>query len=112
MRPQPFGQSGGINSFDRLLAGGIDGRHEHHVGVVEGVLELVHQRLQPGIAVRLHDRDDPLLRAFACRGEDRANLGRVVGIIVDDHRTVGFAHLGEAALDSFEPFKPGNNCLI
>ena len=74
----------GIDAFDRLLAGGIDRRHEHHVGVVEGVLELVHQRLQPGVAVRLHDRDHAPLGAFARCREHRADLGRMMGVIVDD----------------------------
>src|SRR5206468_11719317 len=57
----------------------IDRRHEDHVGVVEGVLKLVHQRLKPGVAVRLHDRDHPFLRSLASCSEDRANLGRMMG---------------------------------
>ena len=81
---KPFDQGGGIDALDRLLAGGIDRRHEHHVGVVEGVLEVFHQRLQPGVAMRLHDRDDAAFGAFARGGEHRADFGRVVGVIVDD----------------------------
>ena len=33
-------------------------------------------------------------------------------IIVDDDRSFGFAHLGEAALNSLEPLEPCNNILI
>jgi hypothetical protein len=58
-RAQALDQRLGIDALDRLLAGRIDRRDEHHVGVVEGVLEVVHQRLQPGVAVRLDDRDHP-----------------------------------------------------
>ena len=36
----------------------------------------------------------------------------MVGVIVDDDRAVGFADLGEAALDAVEPFEAGNDCLV
>ena len=61
---QALGQRGGVDALDRLLARGIDRRDEHHVGVVEGVLEVLHQVAQPGEAVRLDDRDDALLARF------------------------------------------------
>ena len=66
---QPLDQSLGVDALDRLLAGGIDRRDIDDVGVVEGALELVHQIAQPGVAVRLDDRDHPALGALA-RGRE------------------------------------------
>ena len=63
----------GIDAFDRLLAGWIDRRHEDDVGVVEGTLKLLHQRLETGEAVRLDDRDDPPLARL--RAQQRGPLG-------------------------------------
>lgn len=92
----------GMDALDRRLARRIDGRHIHHVGVVEGLGELVHQIAQPRIAVRLHHRDDPAARALARRRQHRADLDRVVAVIVDDRGTCDLAHLGEAPLDPAE----------
>ena len=58
---QPLDQSLVVDALDRLLAGGIDRRDQHDVGVVERALELGHQIVQPGVAVRLDDRDHPPL---------------------------------------------------
>ena len=43
VRAQALGQRRRIDALDRLLARRIDRRDEHDVGVVEGVLEVVHQ---------------------------------------------------------------------
>ena len=83
---QPLDQGLGIDALDRRLAGGIDRRDEDDVGIVEGALELVHQIVQPGVAVRLDDRDHPPLRALARRRQHRLDLDRMVAVIVDDGR--------------------------
>ena len=70
MRAQAFGQRLGIDALDRLLARRIDRSDEHDVGIVEGVLEVVHQIVQPRVAVRLHDRDDAAPSARASRAAD------------------------------------------
>src|SRR5690606_13570099 len=44
--------------LDGDLACRIDGKRENHVGVVEGLLELVHVIAQAREAMRLDDRDD------------------------------------------------------
>ena len=62
--------------------------------------------------MRLHDRDHALLRALAGGGEHGADLGRMMGIIVDDDRAIGFAHPGETTLDALEPFESGNDCIV
>ena len=64
---QPLDQGLGVDAVDRRLAGRIDRRDHDDVGVVEGALELVHQVGEPGVAVRLDDRDHPALRAPRAR---------------------------------------------
>jgi hypothetical protein len=109
---EAVGQGSRIDTLNRLLACGIHRRDEHHVRVVERALELLHQRLKAGVSVRLHHRDHAALGTFASRCQHRANLGRMVGIIVDDRRAVSLTDLREAALDTFEPFEPGNDCFV
>ncbi len=46
-----------VDAVDRLLAGRVDVGDDHGVGVVEAGGEVVEQRLQPGVAVRLHHGD-------------------------------------------------------
>src|SRR3546814_2403401 len=59
--------------------------------------------------MRLDDRDHPVLRALSRRRKHRANLRRVVAVIVDHrHRAAvdrHLAYLGEATLDPAEPGK-------
>ena len=47
------------STLDWRLAGGVDGGHQHRVGVVEAGAELVEQAGQPCVAVRLHHGHDP-----------------------------------------------------
>ena len=48
-----------VDALDRRLAGGIDRGDQHAVGMVEGGAEVLEQRLQAAVAMRLDDRDDP-----------------------------------------------------
>src|SRR3546814_15730111 len=68
-----------------------------------------HQVVQPRITIRLDDRDHPVLRALSRRRKHRANLRRVVAVIVEHrHRAAvdrHLAYLGEATLDPAEPGK-------
>ncbi len=43
---QAFGQRLVGGALDRLLARGIDGRHDHRIGIVEAAAELVEQMRQ------------------------------------------------------------------
>ena len=108
----PSASAVGVDPLDRLLARGIDRRDEHHVGVVEGVLEVLHQVAQAGEAVRLDHRDDPLLRRFARRRQHRADLDRVMGIIVDDRRAVDLADLVKRRLTPVKLSKPAGQRRI
>ena len=55
-----------VDALDRLLAGRIDRRDDHGVGIVEAGAELLEQIGQPRVAVRLHHGDDLALGAI-CR---------------------------------------------
>ena len=100
---QSFDQSLRIHAFDRLLARRIDRRHEHDVGVVEGVLEVLHQIVEPRETMRLHHRDDPFLGTLASRRQHGADLDRMMRVVVDDRASVDLADLAEAALHAVEP---------
>jgi hypothetical protein len=54
---QALHQRVSVGTGDRRFASGVDVRHDHRVGVVEGGRELVEQRREPGIAVRLQHGD-------------------------------------------------------
>ncbi len=55
--------------------------------------------------MRLHDRDHASGGAFAGCSENRADLVRMVSVIVDDDCAIGSPTLGEAALDALELFR-------
>ena len=55
-RLQALHEAIAVGAGDRLLARGVDRRDDHRVGVVEAGAELVEQRGQARVAVRLHDR--------------------------------------------------------
>ena len=69
---------------DRLLGGGVDVGQQEHVGLVEGLAEVVPEGLRARVAVRLEEHHRaPLARAAAQRLEGGADLGRVVAVVVD-----------------------------
>ena len=78
------------------FAGGIDVGDDHAVGVVEAGGEGVEQRSQTGIAVRLHDRDHLAGRRAARGVQDRADLDRMMAVVVEDRDAVPFPGAGEA----------------
>src|SRR5207253_403532 len=59
-----------------------------------------------------HDRDHALPGSLPRCGENRTNLGRMMGVIVDDDRTVDLPDAGEAAFDSLKTFESSNNCVV
>src|SRR5690606_25432687 len=88
---QPFDQRSAVHAFNRLLTRRIDGCGIDDIGVVERLLELVHQIAKASKTVRLDHGDDTppasgTLQAFAGGGKDSANFDRVMAVIVDDAR--------------------------
>ena len=62
--------------------------------------------------MRLDDGDHAAFGTLPSGGKHRANLGRMVCVIVDDDCTVDLADMREAALNTFETFESRNNCFI
>ena len=101
-RAQAGDQMIAVDALDRRFAGRIDIGDDHRVGIVEAGAELLEQRLQPRVAVRLHHGDDLALGRFARRLQHRRDLDRMMAVVVDDGDAVPFAGAGEAPLDAAE----------
>ena len=81
---------------------------QQHVGLVEGLAEVVPQRLGAREAVRLEEHDRaPLARAAAERLEGHADLGRVVAVVVDHQDALRLAAHLEAPVDAGEGLEAG-----
>ena len=76
---------------DRRLAGREHLEHDHLVGQPEGGAELLDEHGRPVVVVRLEGDDQPAVPDdVAGRAQRRLDLGRVVGIVVED---ADLAHL-------------------
>ena len=91
-----------VDAVDRVLAGGIDRRHDDRIGIVEAGGEFVEQIAQARETMRLGDRDDAARRGVARGLEHRLDLDRMVAVVVEDIDAVPRAGAGEAALDAAE----------
>src|SRR5262245_39813772 len=74
---------------NRVFARGVNVAQQHDVGVVKRPREIFAQRGRPRVAVRLEEHDQTTPAVFS-RGQRRANLGRVVAVIVDYQDAVLF----------------------
>src|SRR6266700_288822 len=102
MRAQAEHEVIAIDAFDRRLAGRIDLRDDDRIGVVEAGAELLEQRLQTGIAMRLHHGDDLAVGRFARGLQHGRDLHRMVAVIVDHRDAVPFPGPSEAPLHPTE----------
>src|SRR4051794_19542629 len=83
----------------------------HRVRLMECSSEIIHQSLRPRITMRLEQYMHLLIAASARRGQRRANLGRMMAIIIDNrHASFGALHL-KPAIDSSELRQPFANLL-
>ena len=101
-RRTPSTRASRLDALDRRLAGGVDRRHQHRVGVVEAGAEILEQAGEAGVAMRLHDGDHAAGGAGARGAQHGLDLDRVVAIVVDDADPVDRAGTGEAALDALQ----------
>src|SRR5947209_7896818 len=96
VRAQTLHQGIAVGTGDRRFAGRIDVRDDYGVGVVEAGRELLEQRCQAGIAVRLHHGDHLALARLARSAQHGGDLDRMVAVVVDDRHAIPFAGAGEA----------------
>ena len=73
---------------DGVLARRVDLRQHEHVGLVEGGRKGGHELRQARVAVGLEDGHDAARPAALGRLERGLDLGRVVGVVLDDHDVV------------------------
>ena len=99
---QPLHQRVLVHALDRRLARGIDIGDDDRAGVVHAGAELLEQRGEAGVAVRLHHRDHVARAGLARRLQHRGDLHRMVAVVVDHRDAAGLAGPGEAALDALE----------
>ena len=81
----------------RALARRVDVEHDHHVGKRERAAELAVQVERARVEVGLEGGDQALRRKLARRPQRGLDLGRVMGVVVDDARAVAGADRLEAA---------------
>ena len=72
----------------------------------ESLRESLQEGLGPGIGVRLEDADDAVMGAGLCGAQGGFDLGRMVGVIVNDGETVFDSLVLEAAVCSREGGEP------
>src|SRR5438270_10043064 len=108
VRAEALHQCRCVDAVDRLFACSVDRRDEHHVGVVEGVLKLIHKRLKPREAMRLHHCDHAPLRTLSRCREHGTDLRWVVRVIVDNDGAICLADGSEPAFDTLKPFETRN----
>src|ERR1700687_5393207 len=90
-----------------LFAGEINYKQIKNVGVIESRKEVVEEIAQPRVAMRLKDRDHAALERGANRGKRRADLGRMMRIVVEHDSSCRLALDLEAAADSAKPGQRG-----
>ena len=91
-----------VDALDRRLAGGIHVGDDHGVGVVEAEREGIEQRLQPRIAVRLHDGDHLSPGRLARGAQHGRDLDGMMAVVVENLHAVPFAGAGKTALHAAE----------
>ena len=91
-----------VDAGNRRFARGIDIGDDDGVGIVETLRELVEQRLQARVTVRLHDRDHLASGRGARRPQHGGDLDGVMAVIVEDLGALPLARARKAALDAAE----------
>src|SRR5216683_5146072 len=76
---------------DGRFTGGIDVGERKNVGLIEGAAEIVPEVLRAGVAMRLEEHEQAIELATAGRFECRANLDRVMTVIIDHGNVIHHA---------------------
>jgi len=78
MGTQTLNQRSTVDTFDRLLAGGVDVGDDHLVGLVECRDEFIEQGFGARIPMGLKNRDNPSVPTGAGSGQSGFDLHRVM----------------------------------
>ena len=73
---------------ERRFARRINIGHDNAIGVIESAPKLLPQRFRPRIAMRLKHRQDAIAPGRFRGRERRANLGRMMRVIVHEQKAV------------------------
>ena len=95
-----------VRGMDSEIVGfpcGIDLSQHHPVGKGQGLRELRHEGLGPGVGVGLEGDPQRFVGALQRRLERSLDLLRMMCIVVDDHYAVQFALDLKSAVDAAEP---------
>ena len=98
----PSGEQLRRHAGNRLLAGRVDGKHDHRIGVSKRASEFLQKIKSSGVPVRLEDNVDAPMPACARRSQRGANLRGVVAVIVHHGNAARLAALLKAAIDAAE----------
>ena len=74
---------------NRQLACGINVRQHEHIRVLKRPAKIIPQRLRARVAMRLEHREDAFPSRAARGRERRADLARVMPVVVHDHEALG-----------------------
>src|SRR6266700_2600058 len=77
-------QVGRADSGDVFLARAVNVEHVHAVRAIESASEVVYERIQARVAMRLEDHDEATVAQLPSGFDRRADLGRMVRIVVVD----------------------------
>ena len=102
MLQRPLDDLPPTDAGDDRLTSPVHLSHHEQVGLVKGGEELSEQMLGSRVPVGLKDHDHPPPKAILGRIEGRADLGRVVAVIIHDQHSANLALHLEAALDAGE----------
>src|SRR5258705_5242297 len=92
-----------------LLARAVHIEDQDLVRSAECAREIVHQRRQARVAMWLEHDDEPPVAKLPCGVDRCSHLGRVVGVIVVDRRTLERAQKLQPAMSAWKRFERGRH---
>ncbi len=108
---QPCHQIFARGAGDRIFARAVDLGDADDIGLIETGAEIIKQRMQPRIAMRLMHRDHAAFAGLTRGAQHGGDFHRVMAVIVDDGDAVHLAHFGEPAIDAAKAGKCAANFI-
>src|ERR1700682_148220 len=105
-------QVGGVDIHRVFLTCAVNVQDQHLVGAAERAREVVHQRRQARVAMRLEDDDQAPVTELSRRVDRGAHLRRVVRVVVVDRRSLERAQEFQAPVRAREGFQAGHHVRV